>query len=992
MSALSLAEVLWDERQALAGRPLHFSKAPDEAKVIDEIAQEKFAQKLEDRPDKISEVYRKLNADNRWALCLSGGGIRSAAFALGILQRFAVQQVASKRENDRAGSALQQFEYLSTVSGGGFIGSWLSAWLFQQRKKYALGAAGKAGSAKTFDANEVVAALNQRLTDVADEDGRIRDHAEVESISNLRRDSHYLAPSFSAISPDLWSDIAGIVRNLSLNWILLIPPMILAVLATKALSYAVIDSFKIDEQSPWFVLIMIMATLCFILALSFPAANRPARGLINASQEQFLKYDMAIFLFGATLLVFILGSPNGQNTLSSVIRLVGWLRWIDEIEVKSMALAVLIRGTILGVAIYAVAWFAGYGWWGLLQEKPQPPLDHKTYARFDFFTWCGAGAVFGVLTAVGLLLLFRLPSSDEDKAIWVGVCGLPWIVLARVIADVVFIAFAEFIPGADAGLEYQARSGGIFMLAQLGWLIWFGLVLVAPPLVNWLQLALHGGVVTSLVAVGGLSGAFSVVVGASSKTAAIIRQVSGLREYFGLNSLAAIAAAIFAIVLVVTLSLVIDLTLFLEPSGPVKHPSWMLVFAGIIVLLAVIAAASYIISINRYSLHSIYRNRLVRAFLGASRDEDERDSTKNAFTDFDSRDSPLLQELWEHRIEPRGAHWKPLHIINAALNLVSSKKLAWQERMAAPFTFSPLHCGSGSAIFPDGAYRTSYATGQGMPYGGRLGLTLGTAMAISGAAVSPNMGYNSSPGVAFLMALFNVRLGWWIANPRGDNPHYWRTKPRVALWPFFMEMFGLTSETQRWVYLSDGGHFENLGIYEMVRRRCRVIVVSDASCDPEYTFDDLGNALRKIWIDLGVRVDLHGLDRLKKRFKERPTPATKEPYWAIGDILYKEADGPNAKDGLLLYFKAGLHGTEPMDVLSHAMTHSAFPHEPTTNQFFTESQFESYRALGYEIAGCAFEFGSCSLLVADAATAGTESLPTLDKIMDNLKARLVAEE
>ena len=87
-----------------------------------------------------------------------------------------------------------------------------------------------------------------------------------------------------------------------------------------------------------------------------------------------------------------------------------------------------------------------------------------------------------------------------------------------------------------------------------------------------------------------------------------------------------------------------------------------------------------------------------------------------------------------------------------------------------------------------------------------------------------------------------------------------------------MEMFGLTSETERWVYLSDGGHFENLGVYEMVRRRCRVIVVSDASCDPGYKFDDLGNALRKIWIDLGVRIEMNGLDRLKKRFKGRPTP------------------------------------------------------------------------------------------------------------------------
>jgi hypothetical protein len=162
------------------------------------------------------------------------------------------------------------------------------------------------------------------------------------------------------------------------------------------------------------------------------------------------------------------------------------------------------------------------------------------------------------------------------------------------------------------------------------------------------------------------------------------------------------------------------------------------------------------------------------------------------------------------------------------------------------------------------------------------------------------------------------------------------------------EMFGLTSESAQWIYLSDGGHFENLGLYEMVRRRCRVIVVSDAGCDPDYAFADLGNALRKIWIDLGVRIDLTGLDLLKKRCAERPTPANDAPYWAVGRIRYPEAEAE--AEGLLLYLKAGLHGTEPVDILSYALAHAEFPHETTANQFFTESQFESYRALGYVVA------------------------------------------
>lgn len=201
-----------------------------------------------------------------------------------------------------------------------------------------------------------------------------------------------------------------------------------------------------------------------------------------------------------------------------------------------------------------------------------------------------------------------------------------------------------------------------------------------------------------------------------------------------------------------------------------------------------------------------------------------------------------------------------------------------------------------------------------------------------------------------------------------------------------------------WVYLSDGGHFENLGLYEMVRRRCRVIVVSDAGCDPNYLFDDLGNALRKIWIDIGIRIDFVGLDRLKKRFKSRPTPAKEAPYWAVGRIRYRDADGGGV-DGWLLYIKAGLHGTECMDVLSYASTHLEFPHETTANQFFTESQFESYRALGFEIAYKMFCYAERRRRIDTAATQAEREavaaqpiddfqLPTSTQRVDEIIARL----
>ena len=161
------------------------------------------------------------------------------------------------------------------------------------------------------------------------------------------------------------------------------------------------------------------------------------------------------------------------------------------------------------------------------------------------------------------------------------------------------------------------------------------------------------------------------------------------------------------------------------------------------------------------------------------------------------------------------------HVVNMALNVVGGQNLAWQERKAESFIATPLVSGNDSVKF----WRTNaYASKTG-------GLTLGTAIAISGAAASPNQGYHSSPLVGLLMALFNVRLGWWLGNPSRTAAAS-REGPRWGIVQIVQELFGLTTDRSKYIYLSDGGHFENLGIYEMIRRRCHLIVASDAGCDP----------------------------------------------------------------------------------------------------------------------------------------------------------------
>ena len=232
----------------------------------------------------------------------------------------------------------------------------------------------------------------------------------------------------------------------------------------------------------------------------------------------------------------------------------------------------------------------------------------------------------------------------------------------------------------------------------------------------------------------------------------------------------------------------------------------------------------------------------------------------------------------------------------------------------------------------------------------RHGISLGTAMAISGAAVSPNMGYSSSPSISLLLTLFNVRLGWWLGNPgdAGENS-YQSEGPIWAAKPLIQEAFGQTTDARSFVYLSDGGHFENLGLYEMVRRRCRFIIVVDAGCDPKFTFEDLGNAVRKIFIDLGIRITFRDLQALRNRPTEGASPVDNIPYFAVGTIHYKGADGVDCENGHVLYVKPAYHGTEGAGIRSYATAHPDFPHESTIDQWFTESQFESYRSLGLDV-------------------------------------------
>ena len=275
-------------------------------------------------------------------------------------------------------------------------------------------------------------------------------------------------------------------------------------------------------------------------------------------------------------------------------------------------------------------------------------------------------------------------------------------------------------------------------------------------------------------------------------------------------------------------------------------------------------------------------------------------------------------------------------------------------RNADFFTFTPDFVGSDLTLFA-----STQDDGDGRPGMETVepALNLATAMAISGAAVSANMGSSTLRALTPTLALLNVRLGYWVRNPRdlAKNPLGVGSLKKAGqfiasrLW-LLVETFGLLDENSPHIYLTDGGHIENLGIYELIKRGCKLIVVIDAEADPDMSFRSLQIVERYARIDFGVRLNLpwepiaSKTRAVDQALEAGSNELSAGPHCAIGRILY--ADGAQ---GLLLYFKASVTGDEKDYILDYKKRNPSFPHETTTDQFFTEEQFEAYRALGFHM-------------------------------------------
>ena len=453
--------------------------------------------------------------------------------------------------------------------------------------------------------------------------------------------------------------------------------------------------------------------------------------------------------------------------------------------------------------------------------------------------------------------------------------------------------------------------------------------------------------------------------------------------------------------------LVAALFSFLAGGGRRKGPSGATVF------------------LNRTSLHPIYTARLIRAYLGAS--NKSRHSGTKGVSEVVSGDDISQERYWftpEKFFYPCGA---PLHLVNMTLNetIDGQSQIEQRDRKGLGMAVGPAGLSVGirhHAVYherkdpqkimvetfphPDTGefrvfdYRDEGRTDNPIAEFKSEKPTLGNWTGMSGAAAATGMGFRTSLGVSLLTGLFNVRLGYWWDSGIESRTSSTKCSSRIGnglstwlplqsyLIDEFMSRFHGTA--RRLWYLSDGGNFENLGGYELIRRRLPLIVIIDAAADPDYDFDDLAGLVRKARLDFNAEIEFLEPDRIKTELKDRcnvdimdsvlnwygpleqlrrgkradePSPLAKGQrnlyfkspkttrysfkHAAFARVRYLDSETPNS---FLILIKPTMVGDEPADVLRYHSSHPSFPHESTAEQFFDEAQWESYRRLGQHIA------------------------------------------
>ena len=946
-------------------------------------------------------------------LALSGGGIRSATFCLGVLQGL----------HDRR--LLGLFDYLSTVSGGGFVGGWWSAWLSRKRdpdaqpdptslfpiserlepERYPSRLLLEPKAENTRAARSKEKARRKARAAVYEQSDASRSAAVGDAIHHLRLYANYLTPRKGLLSADLWRAVTTISRNMVLTW------LVFGMLLFSAMLFASIPFVATEPAASQFVCSAPQSLTGPVPITAADTACAGANFSETRTHRQLVVERLKWTLLPALALLAVMTVLTG-----------GWLAYGAMTPVPTMV-GLIAFALVITKVVYNEAWYwfvVGFAGLFLLlcllglpdvfrrpailwrpDAQPDRAVIRTRLANWHSVILRGTVVITVVLLLVGfghelIWYLFYIPSGPVASAIKKA-GGIGAALLAVVSTVYTGFSAAPSPRSNDAGPETRTSSKLLITIAPPLALLLIGILLA------WMS---HGmlhtygaasgvrlgpfakspafveGISWSLLTGAGLAAVFGavelwndrvvkrdrvriagpVIAGLVAVAGLLLLTPHAIQQLFptyGIDSLhAEIVGEAFAALVATLILLLWSFLLAANPRAQVllglgvlslvtvivfnMHPLWFdvrttrlfyIAFAGGQVALASAIGLGWMTDPNLVALHTFYKARLVRGYLGASNEARE----KSDITETVVGDDILVSEL---RNTERGA---PYHLINTTLNLVGGRDLATSQRSAATFVISRHACGSA---------RTGYRpTAEYM----RGALTLGTAVATSGAAFSPNMGSKTpSSAAAMLLAMLNVRTGLWAPTP---NKRRWReAQPR--LWPYYLlrESLSQTNALSTYCYLSDGGHFDNTGVYSLVERGTRFIVMVDCGADPAPCFSDVGDLIRHCRIDFGAEITLdvepfrHAKDGLNTQ------------HAVMGTIVYAPEhaallgwDPADDRKGQLLWIKPAIVKTDPADVRQYRFENDVFPQQTTLDQWFDEAQFESYRRLGVETARSAFE-------------------------------------
>jgi len=799
-------------------------------------------------------------------IALSGGGIRSATFNLGILQALSSLRI------------LPRIDYLSTVSGGGYIGSCLTSLLSRRHVEkdqraavehrasirgdndaYVIDPATQAANFGTVPASFPFNAQSDEQPGLGAFNGRAQ-------VRHLRTHGDFIIARRQLFSRDMLRAVGNVLGGLFYHLLM----FALFLVGAAAIYFAIVCAMvgDIRERVVPFTFANYVATL----------VDWPGPAALGG-------YPVAwAFVVGVlvTLLSLLLTGIALRRLPDR------WFR-VDGRSVEDQREIVSLRAQFAGTAITAAA----VTWWHVAGASGRGGLE-LVFLTLPLGVYLGGQAAALVLHAVVAMLT---TADRNDRSRFAAVKGI---------------------------LNYLSAAS--FLIVLLPWFIYLlpEMRIDLPTGGGWLASLLG----TSLLARKGKAGA---APGAAGWTRRILGLSASLR-----NTLLSVL-----VVLVLAGGVVLVSSGLVRLGDRLQVPLVSISMMTGLGALALFSVLGLLLDFNKLSLHYFYRDRLVETYLQTYAPAAGRENVGPELPLRDDAEMPLTH-IHGCRLDPSDGPLPdcvtaaPLHLLVASLNLTASRDMTRRDRKSDHFVFSKLYCGSDTTGYvPTAWYR-----------GGRT--KLARAMTISGAAASSAMGRGTFFAEAFALTLFNARLGQWMENPRYKGGAWARWNEGLVFWPFYLfrEMLGSTDANRRLIHLSDGGHTgDNLGIVPLLKRRCAVIVACDAEADPTYSFGSLTEALRQIYIDANIKVDLE-VGPL------RPDPKTGHSarHFAVGRIRYPKDAGHAEEVGWLLVLKASLTGDELARIENYKQENGDFPQQSTADQFFDDSQFESYRELGYHVA------------------------------------------